>query len=56
MVHFVSLLDCMVRVQSFDDEADFVFVGDVNAHHSAGWSRSLLLIGLDVMLVIFAIC
>ena len=28
------LLDSMGRVQSVDDKAVFVFVGDANAHHS----------------------
>ena len=28
------LLDFMAMVQSVDDKAVFVFVGDVNAHHS----------------------
>ena len=28
------LLDSMAAVQSVDDKAVFVFVGDVNAHHS----------------------
>ena len=27
------LLDSMARVQSVDDKAVFVFVGDTNAHH-----------------------
>ena len=27
----------MARVQSVDDKAFFVFVGDVNAHHSEWW-------------------
>ena len=54
--HDGSLYDCllgsMARVQSVDDKAVFVFVGNANAHHS-GWSRSLLLIGMGVMLLIF---
>ena len=36
--HDSSLSDClhnaMARVQSVDDKAVFVFVSDVNAHHS----------------------
>ena len=41
-VHFmtVSLIDSMVRVQSDDDKAAFVFVGDENAHHSE-WLESV---------------
>ena len=34
MVHFDCLLVFMARVQSVDDKAVFVFVGDVNAHHT----------------------
>ena len=29
-----GLLDSMARIQSVDDKAVFVFVGDANAHHS----------------------
>ena len=28
------LLNSMARIQSVDDKAVFVFVGDANAHHS----------------------
>ena len=34
------LLDSMARVQSVDDKAVFVFVGDTNAHHSE-WLESV---------------
>ena len=34
------LLDSMARVQSVDDKAVFVFVGDANAHHSE-WLESV---------------
>ena len=33
MVHFMIVLDSMARVQSVDDKAVFVFLGDANAHH-----------------------
>ena len=49
----------MARVQSVDDKAIFVFVGDANAQlliTLSGWSRSLLLIVMGVMLFSFAIC
>ena len=48
------LLDSITRVQSVDDKA--VFVGDANAHHFEWLEWSLLLIGMGVMLLIFAIC
>ena len=35
-----SLLDSMARVQSVDDKAVFVVVGDANAHHSE-WLESV---------------
>ena len=42
--HDGSLYDCLLhsvaRVQSVDDKAHFVFVGDPNAHHSA-WLESV---------------
>ena len=51
------LLDSMVRVESVDDKAVFVFVPDANAHLSQKlYSQSLLLIGKGVMLLIFVIC
>ena len=34
------LQDSMARVQSVDDPAVFIFVGDVNAHHS-DWLESV---------------
>ena len=37
---YSCLLDSMARVQSVDDKAVFVFVGDVNAHHSE-WLKSV---------------
>ena len=37
---YKCLLDSMVRVQSVDDKAVFVFVGDANAHHSE-WLESV---------------
>ena len=51
------LLDSIARVQSVDDKAVFVFVSNVNAHHSE-WLKpvSVLLIGTGVMPLIFAIC
>ena len=39
----------MARVQSVDDKAVFVFVGDVNAHHSEWLESALPLIGMCVM-------
>ena len=50
MVHFYCLCDSMAQVQSVDDKAVFVFVGDGNAHHSE-W-----LDYISVMLLIFVIC
>ena len=49
------LLDSIARVRSVDDKGVFVFVGDENTHYS-GWSQSLILIDMGVMLFIFAIC
>ena len=43
----------MARVQSVDDKAIFVFVGDDNALTLSGWSQSLLLINMGMMLLIF---
>ena len=50
------LLDSMARVQSADDKVGFVFVGDANAHHAEWLESSLKLIGMGMMLLIFAIC
>ena len=50
------LLESMALVQSADDRAVFVFIGDANAHHSeCGWSLLLPLISTVVMFLIFAI-
>ena len=47
----------MAQVQSIDDKAVFVFVGDARKLITrSGWSRSLLMIGMGVMVLIFAIC
>ena len=48
------LLDSAAQELSVDDKAVFVFVGDANEHHS-GWSQSLLLIDMGVMLLICVI-
>ena len=48
--HDGSLFDClfesMALVQSVDDKAVFVFVGDANAHHSE-WLESVYQIRKD---------
>ena len=50
------LLDFLALVQSVDDKAVLVFVGDANAHHS-GWLESVSPTDRQgVMLLIFAIC
>ena len=38
--HYNFLFDSVAQVQSVDDKAVFVFVGDANAHHS-GWLESV---------------
>ena len=53
---YECLLDSMARMKSVDDKAVFVFVSDAMLITLSGWSRSLLLIGTGVMLLIFAIC
>ena len=48
------LLDSMDQVQSVDDKARFVFLGDDIAHHSdSDWSQSLLLIDKDKTSTVF---
>ena len=46
----------MARVQSVDDKAVFVFIGDADAHHSEWLESILLLIDMGLMLLNFAIC
>ena len=46
-------LDSMAWVQSVDDKAVSVFVGDAITHHSEWLSQSLLLIDVGLMLLIF---
>ena len=42
-VHFMTVyMDSMARVQSVDDKAVFLFVGDANAHHSEWLDRVCL--------------
>ena len=47
-----GLLDSMARVQSVDDKAVFVFVGDTNPVliTLSGWSLFLLLIDIGAMI------
>ena len=58
--HDSSLYDriiySMSRMQSVDDKAVFVFVGDINAHHSEWFESVSLLIDMGMMLLIFSIC
>ena len=56
MDHFMTVSSTLAWVQSVDDKAVFLYIGDTNAHHSE-WLESLSPADRHgVMHLIFAIC